>query len=249
MHGCERRKDRVISALVALARRDMSYPAPYRLNLVAQRIVKLAKVPTHYQHEFSERIVEIVMSLRKQHRSPAWGKPGGLLTEAADAARRLQDTFYRMNERDRGWVEHVKQSQQLLFADQINDLGSTISQIVVLLDAALGRPSPVPRHIAKMSAALLGELPEIRDVRLRELVFGLLSAATRTGGKFTFIKDKESGTLAVALRLLRDHLPEGLVPEPLPSSTIQRLKTVFFRLRRSEDAPKQYKRVLARPRT
>ena len=229
----------------------MPYPAPYQLNLVAQRIAKIAKVSTHYQHEFSERIVEIVMSLRKPHRSSAWGKPGGLLIEAADAARRLQDTFFRMNQRDRDWVEHVKQSQpQLQFVHgEVNDLGSAISNIVMLLDEALGRPSPVPRRIAKMNAALVGTLPKIRDQKLRELVFGLLSAATSTNGNLTFIKDKESGTLAVALRLLRDHLPEGLVPDPLPSSTIQRVKTEFFRLRRLEDAPKQDKRVRARPRT
>jgi hypothetical protein len=216
----------------------MPYPEPYRLNLAAQGIAKLAKVPVHYQHEFSERIIEIVMALRKRHRSPEWGKPGGLLTEAADAARRLQDTFYRMNKRDRAWVEHVKQSAQPLFAHPINDLGTTIYQIVKLLDAALGRTSPLPRHIAKMSAKLLGgKLPKIRDQMLRELVFGLLSTATSTGGKLSFDMNKESGTLAVALGILRDHLPEGLVPEPLPSRTIQRLKTEFFRLRRFAPTP------------
>ena len=230
--------------------RDMPYPASYRLDLVVQEIAKLAKVPKHSRREFSERIVEIVKGLRKPHRSPEWGKPGGLLTEAADAARRLQDTFDRMNKRDRAWVEHVKQSQLQFVAWDINDLGWTISQIVLLLDAALGRPAPVPPHIAKMSAALLGrKLPKIRDQMLRELVFGLLSAATSTGGKLTFDKNEESAALANALRLLRDHLPEGLVADPLQSSTIQRLKTQFFRLRRLEDAPKQHKRVRARPKT
>jgi hypothetical protein len=107
----------------------MPYPAPYQLNLVVEKIAKLAKVPKHYRHEFCERIVKIVMNLRKPHRSPEHGKPGGLLTEAADAARRLQDTFSRMNKRDRAWVEHVKQSEQLLVVDQITNLGSTISQI------------------------------------------------------------------------------------------------------------------------
>jgi hypothetical protein len=84
-----------------------------------------------------------------------------------------------------------------------------------------------------MSAALLGgKLQKIRDQRLRELVIGLLAAATDTNGILTFDKNKESATLADALRLLRDHLPEGLVPDPLPSSTIQRVKTAFFRARR-----------------
>ena len=55
----------------------MPYPAPYQLNLVAQRIAKIAKVSTHYQHEFSERIVEIVMSLRKPHRVQRGGNRVG----------------------------------------------------------------------------------------------------------------------------------------------------------------------------
>jgi hypothetical protein len=210
----------------------MPYPEPYRLNLVVQKIAKLAKVSKHYRHEFSERIVKIVMDLRKPHRSPDWGKPGGLLTEAADAARRLQDTFYRMNQRDRDWVEHVKQSQLQFVVWKIDDLGSAIWQIVLLLDAALGRLAPVPPHIAKMNAKLVGELPEIRDRKLRELVFGLLAAASDANGKLTFNMNKESGTLADALRLLRDHLPEGLVADPLLSRTIQRVKTAFFRARR-----------------
>lgn len=133
-----------LSALVALTRHDMPYPAPYQLNLVAQRIAKIAKVSAHYQHEFSERIVELVMSLREPHRNPAWGKPGGLLTEAANAARRLFDTFYRMNRRDRDWVEHVKQSRLQFVAWDINDLGWTIYQIALQLDAALGIRAPVP---------------------------------------------------------------------------------------------------------
>jgi hypothetical protein len=197
-----------------------------------QKIAKLAKVPTGYRHEFSERIVEIVMSLRESHRGPEWGKPGGLLTEAADAARRLHDAVYRMNRRDRDWVEHVKQSQLQFVAWDINDLGWTLSQIVLLLDAALERPAPVPPHIAEMSAKLLGQLPQIRDQKLLQLVSGLLSAASDANGKLTFNMNDESGTLAVALRLLRDHLPEGLVADPLPSRTIQRVKTAFFRARR-----------------
>jgi hypothetical protein len=210
----------------------MPYPAQYKLNLAVQKIAKLAKVPRCYQHEFSEHIVEIVMTLREPHRSPEWGEPGGLLTEAADAARRLHDTFYRMNQRDRDWVEHVKQSQLQFVAWDINNLGWTISQIVLLLDGALGRPAPVPPHIAEMTAKLVGKLPKIRDQKFRELVSGLLSAASDANGKLTFDVNRESGTLADALRLLRDHLPEGLVADPPPARTIQRVKTAFFHRRR-----------------
>jgi hypothetical protein len=64
---------------------------------------------------------------------------------------------------------------------------------------------------------------------LRELVFDLLSATRDTGGKLTFNVNSASGTLANSLYLLREHLPKGLVKDPLQSRTIQRLKTEFFR--------------------
>jgi hypothetical protein len=110
-------------------------------------------------------------------------------------------------------------------------LGETLSQIVLLLDTALGRPAPVPPDIAEITDEWLGKLPQIRDLELQQLVDGLLSAATEANGKFTFNMNDESGTLADALRLLRDHLPEGLVADPLPVRTIQRVKTAFFRRR------------------
>ncbi len=69
---------------------------------------------------------------------------------------------------------------------------------------------------------------------LRELVHGLLAAATETGGRLTFDKNSASGKLYRALDLLRDHLPPGLVPEDLPKAAakIQRLKNEFVRLSR-----------------
>jgi hypothetical protein len=66
---------------------------------------------------------------------------------------------------------------------------------------------------------------------LRELVFGLLAATENAGGKLTFTKDSVTGTLAEALNNLREHLPTGLVQDPLPRVVIQRLKADFFRLR------------------
>jgi hypothetical protein len=134
-----------------------------------------------------------------------------------------------MNKSDRDWVEKVKLSCLQFLNGEIKVLEPTICNLVLLLDGALGRPSPAPPHISEMALKLGGELPEVRDHRLRELVLRLLSAARNAEGKLTFNKNRESGTLANALGLLRDHLPEGFVPDPLPYSTIQHVKTEFFR--------------------
>jgi hypothetical protein len=46
-----------------------------------------------------------------------------------------------------------------------------------------------------------------------------------TGGKLTFTKASETGTLIAALDILRPHLPEGVLPRRLPLGTIQKIKT------------------------
>jgi hypothetical protein len=72
----------------------------------------------------------------------------------------------------------------------------------------------------------------IKDQSLREIVFGLLSAADEARGEFTLNPKRESGTLLDALNVLRPHLPKGLVPNALPIGTIKKLKADFFRPRR-----------------
>jgi hypothetical protein len=47
----------------------------------------------------------------------------------------------------------------------------------------------------------------------------------RARGGFTLEKNIPAGTLIEAIELLAPHLPRGFVPDPLPGSTLQRLKT------------------------
>jgi hypothetical protein len=147
------------------------------------------------------------------------------LIEAAQAARVLDKKFAGMNEHDRKWVDELKRTQGVVFAaGEINDLEATITNIAILLHDALGKSYPIPKHLEAVRDS-------VKDQRLRELIFGLLSAASETGGRFTFNKNSVSGSLAIALTQLRPHLPAGLVPDPLRATTIQRLKADFERLR------------------
>ena len=110
-------------------------------------------------------------------------------------------------------------------AGEINDLSTTILNISMLLDEALGRPP------ASKSAKVFGRSHMARDQIFRELVFALLFATEETGGHFTLNRNSPGGgTLALALSRLSEHLPKGLAPRPL--ITIRRLKEDFYRLRR-----------------
>jgi hypothetical protein len=202
----------------------MPYPAKATLEILAQRLATSAKVPAGNEQEFCDRIIDLVLDLRKRTRPSR--KPGGRLIEAAEAARVLDKKFTGMNDHDRKWVDEFKRTQGVVFAaGKIDDLAATITNIAMLLHDALGKSYPVPKHFD------VGR-HTVKDQGLRELVFGLLSAASETGGKFTFNKNSLSGSLATALSQLRPHLPPGLVPNPLLTTTIQRLKDEFERLRK-----------------
>ena len=201
------------------------HPARKLPSVLTERLATLAKVPPDERDEFCKRISETVQKVWKRDRRSTGEKPGTALIYAADAARTLQKTFFRTKKIDREWVETIKASQMQFVAGKIHDVEATITNLSMLLNTAVGRPSLLPPHLAKGSL-------KIQDQMLRELVFGLLAATDNAGRKLTFNKNSETGTLAKALDLLRDHLPKGLVLEPLPGPTIQRLKTDFFRLRR-----------------
>jgi hypothetical protein len=202
----------------------MPYPAEATLEILTERLAKRAKAGN--QQECRDRIIELVLGLRKRTRPSSGRKPGRGLIEAAKKARELDKKFAGIDEDDRKLVDEVKRTQGVVFAaGEINDLATTITNIAMLLHDALGKSYPVPRHLD------VGHLT-VKNQRLRDLVFGLLSAASDTGGQFTFNKNSVSGSLATALTRLRPHLPAGLVPNPLPATTIQRLKAEFERLRK-----------------
>jgi hypothetical protein len=202
-------------------------------RVLAERLAKLAKVPTNERDEFCRSVSDSVLRLWGRYRPATSSKQGQALIHAAKAARTLQQKFFHMSKQDREWVENIKRSEMQFTAGEIHHLETTIVNVARVFTASIGRPSPVPRHVEKMLERMLGgPPPKVKDQMLRELVFGLLAAATDTGGKLSFNKNSETGTLAKALDLLRDHLPRGLVPEPLSGSNIQRLITDFLRLRR-----------------
>ena len=194
-------------------------------GVLAERLAKLANVPTDNRHEFCGRISDIVQDICKRDRRQTGQRPGRHLTYAADAARTLQKEFFRIKKDDLDWIETIRQSQMQFAASGIENTGVAITNLSMILNAAVGRRSPLPQWLEKKAL-------KTKDQILRELVFSLLAATKDTGGKLTFNKNSEAGSLAKALELLRGHLPKGLVPEPLPAATIQKLKADFSRFRR-----------------
>jgi hypothetical protein len=207
----------------------VTYPPTAQLKILAWSLAELANA--NNRQECCDRIVNAVLDIRQRDRRSTATRPGEGLERAAKAAAQLDRELSSINEADREWVEHIKQSEALPFPDgQIGNPAATATNMSVLLHNALGKTSPLPKYL-RVGAPGRKLPPQVRDQMLRELVFDLLIAAEMTGGQFTLNKNSADGTLAVALDRLRPYLPSGLVPDPVPVDTVQRLKADFFRNR------------------
>jgi hypothetical protein len=193
---------------------------------VARKLAGLAKVPTHERDAFYEDLSQSVAELWQVDRRGDSAKPGLALVTAAKAARTLQKAFDSLNKQDRAWVDNIRSSPIMQFeAGEINDLESTILNLAIVFCRSVGKPAPVPRRFWETMPL------KIKDQMLRELVFSLLRAGIDRGKKpFRLDQNAKTGTLLDALDELRDHLPPGLVKDPLPVRTIQKLKSDFARL-------------------
>ena len=145
------------------------YPPDRQLKVAAAHLARIAKAgdkeihPANKRHEqdvFRDRVIGLVLSLRERDRHSTGTKPGGLLPQAADAARRLDDAYARMNKQDRDWVERIKPSQIQFLPGEIKDIQSTISNLSMLLHSALNKTYPMPKSPLHQKLGMNG--PQVR---------------------------------------------------------------------------------------
>jgi hypothetical protein len=67
----------------------------------------------------------------------------------------------------------------------------------------------------------------VKDVISQNFVRDLLIDADQPGGTPTIEKNIGRGSLIDAIKLLTEHLPEGVAPEKLSWSTLQRIKSRY----------------------
>ena len=199
--------------------RSQNHELPILPRPVALRLAKLAEVPKSYREEFCEDISNHTLTIWKADRHTLPDRPA--LTATAKAAHDLYQKFFRMNKKDREWInEHIEHFQLPFVGGEIQNLENTVCNIAVVFSQAAGRPAPDPPLKA------FGRRLKVKDQVLSQLVFQLCRLAEELGGEFTFDKNPyHRGTLVQALELLRDQLPEHLIPKALPFGTIQKIKS------------------------
>jgi hypothetical protein len=208
---------------------------------VTLRVADVARVPAEERDQFCDLVYGTVRIVWEWSRDAMSTEPGQALVDAAAAARFLHKQLGKLNKADRMWVERLvaqtipdKTTREWLERDLghridlpwhdggLGGLQLTVYRLAHLFSIAVGKSPPKgpDRNPAARSRT-------VKDVISQNFVRNLLIDADQTGGTLTFEKNAGRGTLIDAIKLLTEHLPEGIAPEKLSMSTLQRIKNTY----------------------
>jgi hypothetical protein len=214
---------------------------------VAEEIAKLAGVPVNCG-PFYDFLRDSVREIWKWDRRAGSSEPGEALKRAAKAARTLNEAVGSLKKTDREWVEKLLNQDNAIWSEEmvncppgrdsrLIDLFGKIWAIACLFSAAAGGSAPLRVGFAKLPYKVGKKKGTVRDETFYRFVFHLCGNAAEWGGNLSVDKDRrrdaEGGDLAKALNIIRQYLPNGVIPEKLPLMTLHRIKTEQAKARRS----------------
>jgi hypothetical protein len=191
---------------------------------VALQVAHVADVPSREHDQFCELVQGTVQRVWELDGRGRPSKPGQALDEAAQAARALHKAYLKLNEEDREWLEGFL-APNSYYVGKLRELPLTVWRLAHLFSTAVGKSLPEAPVLPTKKRDWRQRT--VKDVTFENFLSHLFVDVAETGGKLTFTKDSETGTLIAALDILRPHLPEGVVPERLPLGTIQKIKTNY----------------------
>jgi hypothetical protein len=203
---------------------------------VALQVAELAHIPPEERDQFCDLLDGTV---QKVWDSASSAEPGPALVDAAEAARDLHKQLGKLKEADRlhveklvvqtipdkdtrEWLERVHGHRIDLPWYDLRGLQLTVYRLACLFSIAV-RKSP-PKGPDKSSAA---RSRTVKDVISQNFVRDLLIDVDQTGGTLSLEKTARRGTLIKAIEHLTGYLPEGIDPEKLSASTLQRIKSTY----------------------
>lgn len=193
---------------------------------VAMQVADLARIPKEEHDQFCELVqgtVEIVWQLDRRARP---SNPSQAMDEAAQAARSLHKAFLKLNKDDRECLDSLL-APNSYYTGRLRELPLTVWRLAHLFSTAVGKSLPASAGRDVSTRKRDWRQRTVKDVTFERLLSHLLVDVAETGGHVTFTKESGTGTLIAALDILREHLPEGVVPEPLRLGTIQKIKTNY----------------------
>lgn len=209
---------------------------------VLRQLAKLARVSAEERENFYDLVCGTVEIVWAWDRRATGTEPGRALARAVQAARALHDELGNLNHPDRRWLEGLldRTIHGHWITGGLEGLQRTVYLLAYFFSDALGDSppdrNPRPHRPGRKSGG-------VKDLRFQEFVRNILIDVKLTGGSLTLQKNIQRGTLIKAIMMLAPHLPDGFVPEPLPISTLQRIKRWASQIDLQAELP-----ILERPR-
>jgi hypothetical protein len=157
-----------------------------------------------------------------------------------DAALTLYDTLGSLKSYERELIEGIFGGKARFLFGRISSGGTagleqTAYQLALLFSLVAGKPPPrlpsqpwEPTGVGRRSGA-------VKDWIFQNFVWDLLLSTSTAGGRLKLEKNIRKGSLIEAIKMLAPNLPDGFVPDPLPGSTLQRLKDACSRAEQAVD--------------
>jgi hypothetical protein len=188
---------------------------------VRLRVAASACVPKKYRKEFCDVIQLPVQLIWQLDRRATGTKAQKALIRAAEAARALHEAFANLSLDDREWVEGLW-AKWPLYEKWLPALPRSVETLAHLFSIAVNKAPPQGKSGPQKRGRRSGD---VKDLSFRQFVHYLLVVTEEwCGGTLTFDKNYESGTLIEAIEILSPYLPVGVVHDPLPFPTIQRVR-------------------------
>jgi hypothetical protein len=180
----------------------------------------------------------------KLDRRAVSSKSGDALVNAAKAARGLNEAVCNLNGADRDWVNTIADSHPSLSQEQrirgttdlfqINELNYTVWLLATLFNFAINQSSPIVAGKVQFLDKRGKKSGIGKDMMFEFFLLRILTATAEAGGRLSFNKNSPTGTgtLVEALELLRERLPQGVIPKALTPWAIQEIKTKHAKSRR-----------------
>ena len=190
-------------------------------SVIAEQVAGLACVPAEEQELFCDGLCDSVAEVWRLDRRAVSLKPGRALTEAAAAARTLNEAVCSLKKADRKWVDRLVASnpqlnnEKRLFGSaepfQIDELHQTVFLLAYLFNTAIGKSTPVLAGTATLPTKR-GPKKVPTKPAFHNFVWRLLTNTDEAGGKKLSLdknKNQKEGSLVRALDILRPYLPSN----------------------------------------
>jgi hypothetical protein len=189
---------------------------------VASKLAALARVPPE-QHESFFDLVHWAISLVWMRDRRAIRCDAAQLERIAEAARTLHQEFGRLDPLATKLVVRLWRRTPW-YNEWLRDVPGTVFRLAHLFSSTAGMSPPRPPGAAPPKHQKSNRDKTRTDIMFLDFANRLKMVASESGGKLGLDTANRRGSLVDAIKLLKPHLPGGVVPDKFPFSAFKKTK-------------------------